>query len=239
MESTIKESSHKSGFFKAFFTLTKEEKSESINLIQYTALAIIPFMILVRMNQLIWPTADEKSGTIELLAEVFGEVVFTGIIVFIIYRLIDFIPTYSGIPLKSINILSIITVFILTLPWYDNTSNLGTKIAILHKRIDARLPAFFGIQQDKTKVIKNNNNNNNELQVAQPTHKPSRADYLGAQNRLSIGNPPQSNQPNFDNMYQQNPPTPQLSNPAEAMQNMAPEPSAANETLGGAFGSSF
>ena len=158
-------------------------------------------MILVRMNQLIWPTADEKSGTIELLAEVFGEVVFTGIIVFIIYRLIDFIPTYSGIPLKSINILSIITVFILTLPWYDNTSNLGTKIAILHKRIDARLPAFFGIQQDKTKVINNNNNNNNELQVAQPTHKPSRADYLGAQNRLSIGNPPQSNQPNFDNMY--------------------------------------
>ena len=240
MDPTIQESSNKSGFFKSFFTLTKEEKAESLNFLQYTILAIIPIVVLVRMNQLIWPAADEKKGSIELLAEVLGEVLFTGVVVFIVYRLIDFIPTYSGVPLKGINMLSIVTVFMLTLPWYDTTSNLGTKVKYLHTRIDERLPAFFGIEKNKTKKTEstNNNGNNGGLQIAQPTHESSRADYLGAHDRLSTGDGQQQNYPSFDKMYQQNPPSIQQSAPQEMMQNRM-EPSAANESLGGAFGSAF
>jgi len=258
MDSTIQESSNKSGFFKSFFSLTKEEKSESLNFLQYTFLAIIPLVVLARANQLIWPAADEKKGSIEILAEVLGEVLFTGIIVFIVYRIIDFIPTYSGIPLKGINMLSIVTVFMLTLPWYDTTSNLGTKIKHLHSRIDNRLPSFFGIEKDKTKKSNTGNGNNNgSLQMAQPTHESSRADYLGANDRLSQGGgSQQQNYQSFDQMYQQN--TPQNNvNPDNSarpgsgldygMSSTAPEtsgfanrsePTAANESLGG-FGSAF
>ena len=46
MDSTIQESSNKSGFFRTFFTLTKEEKAESLNFVQYTILAIVPLVIL-------------------------------------------------------------------------------------------------------------------------------------------------------------------------------------------------
>ncbi len=45
MDPTIQESSNKSGFFKSFFTLTKEEKAESLNFLQYTILAIIPLVV--------------------------------------------------------------------------------------------------------------------------------------------------------------------------------------------------
>ena len=240
----------KTGFFKTFFTLTKEEKAESLNFLQYTILALIPLIILVRVNQVIWPKADEKKGTIEILAEVLGQVIFTGVIVFIVYRIIDFIPTYSGIPLKGINMLSIITIFILTLPWYDSTSNLGAKMQVLHKRIDAKLPSFFGIQPDKTQKTGSNNGNSNNgggsLQVAQPTHISSRADYLGAHGRLAAtgGQPAQKpSYPSFDNMYQQNPPNTQGSNNSAAAaptENFASfEPMAANASLGGSFGSAF
>ena len=239
MDPTVQDSSNKSGFFKSFFTLTKEEKSESLNFLQYTILAIIPLMVLVRMNQLMWPGADEKKGSIELIAEILGEVLFTGVVVFIVYRLIDFIPTYSGIPLKGINMLSIVTVFMLTLPWYDSTSNLGTKVKHLHTRIDERLPAFFGIEQNKTKKTESTNNGNNGgLQMAQPTHESSRADYLGAHDRLSTNGPSfqKPNYPTFDNMYQQNPPQQAEQNePSMVMNN---EPFAANSVVGG-FGSSF
>ena len=253
MDAVIQESSNKSGFFKSFFSLTKDEKSESLNFLQYTILAIVPLVILARVNQLIWPVADEKKGSIEILAEVLGEVLFTGIIVFIVYRIIDFIPTYSGVPLKGINMLSIVTVFMLTLPWYDSTSNLGTKVKNLHSRIDERLPSFFGIEENKTKKSNtsngNGNGNNGVIQMAQPTHESSRADYLGAHDRLASGGGgggggggasqlQKPNYPTFDNMYQQNPPQVQNSAPQEAMQHSM-EPSAANEALGGSFGSAF
>jgi len=246
MDSVIQESSNKSGFFKSFFSLTKEEKSESLNFLQYTILAIVPLVVLARVNQLIWPAADEKKGSIEILAEVLGEVLFTGIIVFIVYRLIDFIPTYSGIPLKGINMLSIVTVFMLTLPWYDTTSNLGTKVKHLHSRIDDRLPSFFGIEKNKTKKSntsnENGDGNNGNLQMAQPTHESSRADYLGAHDRLSSGSGglqlQKPSYPTFDDMYQSNPPQVQNSAPQEGMQRSM-EPSAANEALGGGFGSAF
>ena len=144
--------------------------------------------------------------------------------------------------------LSIVTVFMLTLPWYDTTSNLGTKVKHLHSRIDERLPSFFGIEKNKTKKSNtsngngNGNGNNGGIQMAQPTHESSRADYLGAHDRLSSGGGglqlQKPSYPTFDNMYQQNPPQVQNSAPQEAMQHSM-EPSAANEALGGSFGSAF
>ena len=106
---------------------------------------------------------------------------------------------------------------------------------------------FFGIEKDKTQKTdsgSNNSNGNSGLQMAQPTHISSRADYLGEHSRLSPnGNSAQKpTYPTFDKMYQQNPPIipgPTQQAPVqEAMQNKM-EPSAANEALGGGFGSAF
>ena len=246
MDDTL-QSTNKTGFFKSFFSLSQEEKAESLNFLQYTILALIPLIILERVNQLTWPKSDDKKGSIEILAEILGQTLFTIVIVFIVYRVIDFIPTYSGIPLKGINMLSIVTVFMLTLPWYDSTSNLGSKIKILQDRIDKYMPSFFGVDKDKTQRTSsdsssgngNSNGNGNGdgngggLQIPMPTHASSRADYLGAHSNMSVtgGN---ANPVNFDSMYQQNTPSQPVQ---EAMQQ--PELMAANEALGGSFGSAW
>ena len=239
------QSTNKTGFFKSFFTLTQEEKAESLNFLQYTILALIPLIILERVNQLTWPETDDKKGSIEILAEVLGQTIFTIVIVFIVYRIIDFIPTYSGIPLKGINMLSIVTVFMLTLPWYDSTSNLGSKIKILHDRIDQYMPSFLGVNKDKTQRTGSDNSSNNgssngggngggnggSLQLPMPTHESSRADYLGTHSNMSVTG---GNSVNFDNMYQKNTPSAPVQETMQGHELMA-----ANEVLGGSFGSAF
>jgi len=161
----------KVGFFHHMFNLKKGEKSELYNVMQYSALALLPLIILMRINQNLWPKADKNSGTVELLAEMIGEVATTCLIVFVVFRVIEYIPTFSGEPLKCINILTIITSVIIGLPWYDKDSNIANKAKELHKRINSNLPGFLSSTLDNQSDVKKEKKNKKI-----PTHQPSRAD---------------------------------------------------------------
>jgi hypothetical protein len=226
----------KLGFFNHMFNLKKGEKAEIYNVLQYSALALLPLILLIRINQNLWPKAKPDKGSIELLAEMMGEIMLTSLIVFVVFRVIDYMPTFSGEPLKCINLLTIITVVIIGLPWYDKDSNIANKAKELHKRINSNLPGFLSAnlddQSDK-KSIKTDKKGS--------AHQPSRADQpilppprMGSrQDPSPLGN------------YNMNPPIvapakESFENTNEAVDNLIPaQPQlmAANEVLGGAFSS--
>ena len=222
----------KIGFFHHMFNLKKGEKSELYNVLQYSVLALLPLIILIRINQNLWPKADEKKGTVELLAEMIGEVALTCLIVFIVFRIMDYIPTFSGEPLKCINLLTIVTTVIISLPWYDKESNIGNKAKELHKRINSNLPSFLSSTLDNQKDEKSKKKKK-KVQV----HQPSRADK-------PILPPPRvgsRQDPSPMSGYQMEAVASAPASVGENLENFAPAPPpllAANEVLGGGFGGS-
>jgi len=165
----------KVSFFHHMSHLKKSEKAELYNVIQYSILALLPLIVIIRINQNLWPKADQKKGTIELLAEMIGEIAVACLAVFVVFRIIEYIPTFSGEPLKCINLLTIVTTLIVGLPWYDKDSNIGNKAKELHKRINSNLPIFLSSTLDDQSDPKSKREKmKNGKKV--PTHQPSRAD---------------------------------------------------------------
>lgn len=195
------------GFFNHMFNLKKTEKAQVYNILQYSVLALLPLMVLIRVNQNLWPKADEAKGSIELLAEMMGEVAVTSLIVFVVFRFIDYIPTFSGEPLHCINILTVITAVIISLPWYDKDSNIGSKAKALHKRINENLPSWLRVtmdnQSDPRKKLQARRKNGLNTPRA-PGHQPSRADPILPPPKVSV----RADEPlrDFANIYQSNSP---------------------------------
>ena len=96
MES-LEEGPKSKSFIKYVFSFDEDGKSEFINVIQYSLLAIIPMIILNKLMQKYVPDADEEKGSMEILAEVIIQVVIIFVSFIIINRIITFVPTYSGI----------------------------------------------------------------------------------------------------------------------------------------------
>ena len=74
IEQTVQGGGAKLGFFNHMFNLKKGEKAEIYNVLQYSVLALLPLIVLIRINQNIWPKASPSKGSIELLAEMSGEI---------------------------------------------------------------------------------------------------------------------------------------------------------------------
>ena len=65
----------KKGFFKHVFNFDNDSKSDILNIIQYTLIAIIPVVVLNKLMQKYVPEADEKKGSVEVLAEVLIQII--------------------------------------------------------------------------------------------------------------------------------------------------------------------
>ena len=227
-------------FFNHMFNLKKGEKAEIYNVLQYSVLALLPLIVLIRINQNLWPKASVDKGSVELLAEMIGEIIFTCLIVFVVFRVIDYIPTFSGEPLKFINILTIITAVIIGRPWYDKDSNIANKAKELHMRINSNLPEFLSATLDDQSDSKSKKKDKSKRV---PRHQASRADK-------PILPPPRVSSlqdPSPMGRYNMNPPMlppakESFENPqtTELIDNLAPaqpQLQAANEVLGSAFSS--
>ena len=123
----------KKGFFKHVFNFDNDSKSEIINIIQYALIAIIPIVILNKSMQKYVPEADEKKGSIEVLAEVLIQIIVMFLGLLIIHRVITFIPTYSGTDYPDFSVIFIIlAVLMITL---SLQTKLGEKVNIMVERV--------------------------------------------------------------------------------------------------------
>jgi hypothetical protein len=242
----------KKGFFKHVFNFDNDSKSDILNIIQYTLIAIIPVVVLNKLMQKYVPEADEKKGSVEVLAEVLIQIIVMFIGLLMIHRIITYVPTYSGMEYPEFSIIFIIlAILMITL---SLQTKLGEKVSIL---VDRLTELWEGKSNDKGKNGKSKGNAN--VKVSQPISGQNMGGSItmpintlpsnqSAMNQSLYGgstsisqlptsdmNAPTQQLPNYNNMYQ-NDTTPLVGAATPGMDSF--EPMAANSVLGGgAFGS--
>ena len=133
LDNLTKNSSSKEGFFKHVFNFNTESKSDMLNIIQYSLIAVVPVIILNKITQRFIPEADEDKSSLELLAEVIIQMLVMFLGIFFINRFTTYFPTYSGEKYPDFSVITIILavlVIVLSLQ-----TKLGEKVSILVDRI--------------------------------------------------------------------------------------------------------
>jgi len=225
----------KKSFLSHVFSTTEEGKAELLNVIQYSFMGVVPVVILNKLIQRFIPEADPEKSTIELLAEIFIQLIimFCGVIV--IHRVITYFPTYSGFKYEHLMLTNVILAFLIIV--LSIQTKLGIKVNILVDRVSDLWNGTGGTGgTGGDKKVRTRNG----VRVSQPMaqHNSSQADYL-------------DNSQTQANMF---PPAPaatsKQSNPMEGYDNMMGRgnnngggdmmsmgPMAANALLGSSFGS--
>jgi hypothetical protein len=217
----------KDGFFKTVFNFNDDSKKEMLNIIQYLILSIIPCVLILKTVRYTMPEEDESKGSLEILAEILGQVTFLILAMYFSNKAIRYIPTYSGVNyVTSQDELSFLLPFMILL--LTMQTKIGLKVNIL---FDRALDLWYGKNED-AKISQGKNN----IRVTQPLsgqYNPSQADNdnmnllptnTSMTTQIPTMNPQQS--PDFNSMYQsQNTPMPGAQQPGI-------EPMAANE-MGG------
>ena len=240
----------KKSFFKYVFNFDDDSKGDLLNIIQYSLIAIIPVVILNKSMSKYVPEADDKKGSLEIVAEIIIQVIVMFLGLFIINRIIVYIPTYSGYKYPEFHIIYIIlAILMITL---SLQTKLGEKVSILVERIT-------DLWEGKTD---NKNTKNGKVKVSQPiagqiTGKPlmnpatNQSIYTDGTaisslptNEVSYGNAntiqaaPTQQLPNYNAMYQQDN-TPLVGAATPGQTEGFNEPMAANSMIGGGFGSAW
>ena len=236
----------KKNFFKHVFNFDDESKSDMLNIIQYTLIAIIPIVLLNKTMQKYVPEADEQKGSLEIVAEILIQIIGMFIGLLMIHRIITFVPTYSGLNYPEFNVIFIVlSVLMIVL---SLQTKLGEKVSIIVERI---------VELWEGKSEKGQNKKTGVVKVSQPISGQTSGNITGqAMNQslyndgTSINSLPttdmaqtqqmsQQSLPNYNNMYRQdNTPLVGAATPGGQDMGLIQEPMAANSVLGsGSFGS--
>jgi len=120
-------------FMSHVFNFDEDTKDTLLNVTQYTALSVIPVVLINKAVQRIFPEPDEDKSNLEILAEVIGQLVFMLLAVFFVHRLVTFVPTYSGAEYKELNLFSVVLVFLVLM--LSVQTRAGQKVNILMDRL--------------------------------------------------------------------------------------------------------
>ena len=213
---------NRKSFIGHVFSTTEEGKAEVLNVVQYATLGIIPIVILNKLIQKFVPEADSDKSTIELLVEIFIQliVMFCGIIV--IHRVISYIPTYSGFKYENLTLTNVILAFLIIV--LSIQTKLGIKVNILVDRVSELWNGPEKVPQKQSRGS-----------MMTSGHTSSQADFFDGSAMQSEVFPPapvastKQSSGTYDNMMR-----------GSGNQDYAPPgPMAANSVLGGSFGSFF
>ena len=212
---------NKKSFLSHVFSTTEESKAEFLNVFQYASIAILPIVILNKLIQRFVPEADLDKSSLELLVEIFLQllVMFGGII--LIHRIIIFIPTFSGFKYENLSLTSVILAFLVII--LSIQTKLGIKVNILYDKI---MMLWNGdSDDDKKKNVKKKVRINEGMHSQQ--HQPSQADFLD-NSQIQSGSFPPAPSVNSHS-----------SGGGRYDESFEPQILAANSLLGSSFGASF
>jgi hypothetical protein len=229
-------------FFKYVFNFDEENKSNLLNMLQYTILSIIPVLITLRLIKHVIPEEDETKGSLEIMLESIGQIILIVLAIWFTNKIIRYIPTYSGEYYGKFNETNFIIPFIIILATMQ--TKLGAKLNILMDRV---VDLWRGKTHDNNLKGQGQIQGQNNVKITQPfsgQHQVSQSDYLDTrqilptnmqltampQQQMTQQQIPQQQSPDFNQMYQNNPtPMPGSSHPGGTIM----EPMAANEGFGG------
>jgi hypothetical protein len=237
-ESNTNKNSKTKGFFSYVFDFNEQRKQELINLGQYVTLGFIFYTILVYVVDIYFPKIDDTSSSIEII---FTLLLYLYIIFYSVYfidRIISYFHSFFGKPLSGTShshellLFPLVTPILLAIISFNPQFQDGTYI--IFERLN---DAWNGKEKKQKKKNKSN---------PQPQQPPMQQQMITQQpitNSLYSGNTTPINQlPVIQEGFtqQQSQPVQQFtqdnSNTA-GQESFAPM--AANEVMGGSFGSSF
>lgn len=172
------------GFVNHVFNFDNDTKCELMNLLQYVVLAIIPISLYNYVVDSVIPEVDESKSNLEILAEVIGQLGLLVVGIFFIDRLITYVPTYSGRAFGSMNLFSVLLVFLVVA--YESKTKVGIKTKILLNRLKELWEGKKHDEKDnkKKKDVSVVKVTQPISRAGMPTHQPSRADYLNSHNQM-------------------------------------------------------
>jgi hypothetical protein len=101
------------GFFTYVFKLSKFKQEDLMNIVQYTLLSIVPVILFVYFTKKYFPSLEESDSSLYIFTITVIELIFMIIGIFFIDRIINYIPTYSGKYYETINLTTIVIIFVL------------------------------------------------------------------------------------------------------------------------------
>ena len=237
------------GFFNYVFDFSPANKSQVMNMMQYSILSVIPVLCTLRAIKHFIPEDNDTKSTIEITVETVLQISFIMISIWFTHRIIQYIPTYSGVEYSKFNEVGFVIPFILILATLQ--TKLGAKLNILIDRAVSIIPGYNDTQINMGRNSNGINSNvgggssgimPNNVRISQPIsggiHQPSQADYLDhsqilpSNPLLSLAAMPNNN-PSYNNSSTSNPT--QNNIPVQNSGPMMMEPMAAND---GGWGSS-
>jgi hypothetical protein len=231
-------------FFRHVFNFDDDSKTDILNIIQYALIAILPIVILNKSIGKYVPESDDRKGSLELSAEIIIQIIVTFMGLLIIHRIITFIPTYSETKYPEFHVVYIIlAVLMITM---SLQTKLGEKVSVL---VDRAMELWDGKSDSRKKNGKNNVRVSQPISgqvTGQPMNNPAMTQSLYTDGTAisSLPTNESSNQmqpqqlPNYDAMYKQDT-TPLVGAATPGMSQESFGPVAANDLVGGAFGSTW
>ena len=233
----------KESFIKHVFYFNDKSKADLLTLTQYSLNSIVPIVLLNKLIAKFVPEADDQKGSLEISAEILLQVFVMMFGLYMINRFITYFPTYSGVEYANINVIYIVLAALMIT--ISLQTRLGEKTNILVERITE---LWEGAPAKNNKNKKNNKNNNNNVKVTQPisgqgqpnmSMNMNQAMYSDGTSINSLPNGSDMQQlPNYNNMHQQDN-TPLVNAQTPGVEGFGNQIMAANEVLGGSFGSSW
>lgn len=236
MDRLEKSNNDNEGFVKTVFPFDDSQKESLLNIIQYTVLAIIPIVIVLKLIKTYIPEADEDNGSLVIFVEVVAQLILMFFALYFIHRIITYVPTYSGKMYEVCSMTNIIPVVLLLA--LTMQSKLSEKVQILVDRV-------WDLYEGEPSNKNTKQQSQGQVRVTQPLSQqyasqappptqntpPPPAQMTNMKSQSNEYSIPQT--PNFDNMYA-GPETPLVDAASPMM-----EPMAANDFMGGSFGTSF
>ena len=252
IENLSKKTKANLGFLSSVFSFDEDFKASFMNINQYVILALIPIILLSKTIKRFTPEPDNEKGSFEILFEILAQLFFLFAGLFIINRIVVYIPTYSEVDYEIFPISSVLVGLMIL---FSFQTAIAEKINILSERIEGLWNGESDSSNNKKKK------KGSHVKVSQPISNQGQQPSYPQQNMIlppppssvsmngttSInnlpqmssggGSPQQSNQ-NFNDFYaNQETPLVGANSPGGGFDGS--EILAANSVLGGSFGSSF
>jgi len=215
MENLEQPAATKPGFFKHMFDLGGEDKGELLNYLQYVVLALVPVVIVLKLLRAYIPEEDPDQGTLATLGESLAQILVIFLSIWLVDRLVRFVPTYSGVGYKPMYLTNFVIGFLMVL--LTMQSKLGSKINILVDKVVSLWKGDTSLKEQPKSVAKQPQTQGAGAQQAalqaiptrQPITQQSPTNYLN--NNLGVpaapmqqmGIPQAMPSPDFNNMYAQ------------------------------------
>ena len=95
------------GFIQHMTKFDDNTKSDLLNVAQYSLLSIVPIVLVNKAIGRFVPEADENKGSLEITAEVIGQLVVLLFSLYFVHRLVTFIKPYSGVQYGELSMITL------------------------------------------------------------------------------------------------------------------------------------